>query len=111
MEHNQSDDHIQSDGVLVNLSPLTPLDREVALDTFGRSWAVTTSWFQYPASENTATYTDTNFVPVYLSNLIVTPQAMNVSLGAKRNILCARWNYEISIFRFAAVRHLVCTIS
>ena len=84
---NQSDDHTQGDGVLVNLSPLTPLDREVALDTFGRSWAVTTSWFQYPASENTATYTDTNFVPVYLSNLNVTPEATNVSLGGKRSFV------------------------
>ena len=79
---NQSDDHVQSDGVLVNLSPLTPLAREMALDTFGRSWAVTTSLFQYPPSEDTDTYTDTSFVPVYLSNLILTPEAMNVSLGA-----------------------------
>ena len=79
---DQSDDHVQSDSVLVNLSPLTPLEREMALDTFGRSWAVTSSWFQYPTSEDTDTYTDTSFDPVYLSHLNVTPEAMNVSLSA-----------------------------
>ena len=78
---NSSDDHRDPSGSFVPLETLTPYGRDVALDTFGKSWAVTpvTSLFEYATSETTATYSDTSFVPVFFSNLTATDNATIVS--------------------------------
>ena len=80
---NRTDDHRDSSGSLVDLATLTEYGREVALDTFGKSWAVSavTSLFLYDTLESTATFSDTSFVPVFFSNLTSTDNATIVSLG------------------------------
>ncbi|KAI6656725.1 Mucin-like protein [Oopsacas minuta] len=76
---DQSDDIILMNGTSVNFTTLTPFQRDMALDTFGQSWAVTsTSLFEYKALEDTSTYTDTSLVPVYFSDLIISADAMNI---------------------------------
>ena len=78
---NLSDDHRDASGGLIDLATLSPYGRDVALNAFGKSWAVTavTSLFEYVTSETTATYSDTSFVPVFYSNLTTTNNATIVS--------------------------------
>ena len=76
---NSNDDFTTSGGMMLNLDPLTPLQRDNATHSFGLSWNVGGgSLFQYPFGQNPAIYTDTSFVPIYQSQVAALPNATSV---------------------------------